>query len=177
MIRPAIICVDDQSEVLESVLRDIEEFEKHFDIQDCDSPADARSVLNDFEQESKPVALIISDHMMPGETGVDFLASVHQDQRFPHVRKLLLTGLATHEDTIRAINEAKLDSYIAKPWKAEKMKNTVKVLLTLAVFDMGLDLGDYSESLDADTIKKCKEGSEDTHKTVLSNLLQGDQGY
>jgi two-component system chemotaxis response regulator CheY len=152
MTRPAILCVDDQSEVLESVLRDIESFEEHFDIYDCDSPDDARAVLEECDVNGVPVALIISDHVMPDETGVDFLASVHRDGRFAVTRKLLLTGLATHEDTIRAINEAKIDQYIPKPWDPEKVKSTMRVLLSRAIHDLDLNFADFSGSMDPETV-------------------------
>jgi two-component system chemotaxis response regulator CheY len=152
MTRPAIICIDDQSEVLDAVLRDIEKFEEHFDIYDCDSPDDARSVLDECEGNDIPVALIISDHVMPEETGVDFLASVYKEGRFPNTRKLLLTGLATHDDTIRAINEARIDRYMAKPWDAEELNTEISRLVTYAIYDYDLEFSDFQGSLNAEVM-------------------------
>lgn len=152
MTRPVIICIDDQSEVLDAVLRDIEVFEDHFDIYDCDSPDDARSVLDECEAGDTPVALIISDHVMPEETGVDFLASIYKEGRFPKTRKLLLTGLATHEDTIRAINEARIDRYMAKPWDPEELCAEIRRLVTYAIHDYDLNFSEFTGSLDAEVM-------------------------
>ncbi len=63
------------------------------------------------------IALIISDHVMPGKTGVELLTDVSKDGRFGFTRKVLLTGQATHTDTINAINSAGIDRYFEKPCK------------------------------------------------------------
>ena len=54
-----------------------------------------------------------------------------------------------HEDTIRAINDAGLDHYIAKPWTPEDLRATVVEQLTDFVIDQGLDLLDHLDVLDA----------------------------
>ena len=45
-------------------------------------------------------------------------------------RRVLVTGQAGHEDTIRAINEAELDHYVAKPWDPEEFRAVVREQLT-----------------------------------------------
>ena len=41
-----------------------------------------------------------------------------------------MTGQAGLEDTVRAVNEANLDHYIAKPWDAEALQAIVREQLT-----------------------------------------------
>ena len=89
---------------------------------------------------------------MPGASGTDLLAKVASDKRFAKTRKVLLTGQATHADTINAINEGHLDNYIEKPWQPEKLLGIVKKLLTLYVLDMGLDHTEYMSVLDQQTL-------------------------
>ncbi len=130
MSKPVILCIDDQREVLAALTKDLDKFTGLLDIMDAESAEDAGAVLDEMIARGTPVALIISDHVMPGVTGVDFLASLRQRNDLPHTRKLLLTGLATHEDTIRAINEAAIDRYIAKPWHADELHDIVSRLIT-----------------------------------------------
>ncbi len=47
---------------------------------------------------------------------MDFLVELNGDPATRPIRKVLITGQAGLEDTIRAVNEADLDHYIAKPW-------------------------------------------------------------
>ncbi len=66
---------------------------------------------------AKYITVIVSDHVMPGKTGVELLTDVFHDSRFPNTKKILLTGQATHTDTINAIN-AGIDRYFEKPWQS-----------------------------------------------------------
>lgn len=135
MAKPAIVCVDDQREVLAALVRDLDDLTSHFAIVDCESAGEAMDVLNDLDASGDPIALIISDHVMPGTSGVDLLTKLRHDNRFGAVRMLLLTGLATHDDTIRAINDARIDSYVGKPWQADELLAGVKKLVTGYVLD------------------------------------------
>lgn len=85
---------------------------------------------------------------MPGQTGVDFLIDLKKDPRFRDTRTILLTGLATHQDTIRAINQAGIDHYIEKPWKSETLTGFVKELLTHFILDKGMGYEPYLPVLD-----------------------------
>lgn len=73
------------------------------------------------------------------ETGVDLLVHLHADHDTAGVRKVLATGQADHDDTIRAVNEAGLDHYIAKPWDPEDLLTVVREQLTAFVIDQDLD--------------------------------------
>ena len=95
----------------------------------------------------------ISDHVMPGdEVGVDLLRYVDTDVRFSKTRKILLTGQAGHADTIRAINEAHIDNYFDKPWKADELLLAAKKLLTQFILDCGLEYEDYMSILDQEVL-------------------------
>jgi two-component system, chemotaxis family, chemotaxis protein CheY len=148
MVRPIILSVDDQDEIREGLLRDLESFESYFDLYDCESAADARLVLDEAEDHGVPVALIISDHVMPEETGVQFLTRLLEENRFLDTKKLLLTGLATHSDTIKAINEAKIDNYVAKPWDHLGLQTIVSTLITHFIFDTDLDYRQFGDLID-----------------------------
>ncbi len=124
-----IVCVDDQREVLAAVKKDLEIFNPICDITTCESAAEAEEVLQELLETSQPVALIICDHIMPGENGIDFFIRLNRNGQLPHTQKMLLTGLATHQETIKAINEAEIDYYIEKPWIQSDFQQAVKKLL------------------------------------------------
>ena len=143
-----IICVEDQPEVLESIAKDLQTFEPAFRLEECSSAQEATELLEEIDMEGDYVGLIVSDHVMPGETGVDFLIRMHRDPRFRNTRKLLLTGLATHQDTINAINNADIDRFIEKPWDRQVLIDYAKNLLTAFILDQGIDYEPYLKFLD-----------------------------
>ena len=147
-----IICVDDQQEVLDSVMRDLRPLTSHVRLEEASSVADCMQLIDQIDDDGDHVAIVISDQVMPGETGTELLGKVASDRRFTKTRKVLLTGQATHADTINAINDGHIDNYIEKPWQPEKLLATVKRLLTLYVLDAGLDHTEYMPVLDPTTL-------------------------
>ena len=147
-----IICVDDQQEVLDSVMRDLRPLTTHVRLEEASSVADCMQLIEQIDDDGDHVAIVISDQVMPGETGTELLGKVASDRRFTKTRKVLLTGQATHADTINAINDGHIDNYIEKPWQPEKLLATVKRLLTLYVLDAGLDHTEYLPVLDPTTL-------------------------
>jgi len=147
-----IIYVDDQREVLSTLSKELQYFEKYVTIEECESAAEALEVINDIDNAGDQVAVIISDHIMPGKNGVEFLTDIHNDGRFGKTKKMLLTGQATHQDTIAAINYAHIEKYLEKPWKSERLIDDVKILLTQFIFDAGLDYSHYMAILHQPTL-------------------------
>ena len=147
-----IICVDDQREVLSAVLKDLAPLNDFFNVEDCESADEALELMDDLDAEGEFIALVISDHVMPGKNGVELLTDVTNDSRFIKTKKILLTGQATHQDTIAAINQARIESYFEKPWDAETLVNCARTLLTEYIFDMGFDYQEWGEILDNTTV-------------------------
>jgi two-component system chemotaxis response regulator CheY len=147
-----IICVDDQQEVLDSVMRDLRPLTSHVRLEEASSVADCMQLLEEMDDNGDHVAIVISDQVMPEETGTELLGKIATDRRFGKTRKVLLTGQATHADTINAINDGHIDNYIEKPWQPEKLLAVVKRLLTLYVLDAGLDHTEYMPVLDPTTL-------------------------
>lgn len=147
-----VFCVDDQREVLSAVLQDLEPLHQWLNIEDCESAGEVLELMDELDAEGEMIALIISDHVMPGKTGVELLTEVSQDSRFVRTRKVLLTGQATHTDTINAINSAGIDRYFEKPWQASQLIECVRNLVTQYIFDMGLDYTQYHEHLDQSVV-------------------------
>lgn len=144
-----IICVDDQREVLSALSDDLAVFQKHLLIEECESAEEAHEVINELENNGEHIGVIITDHVMPGTTGVSFLAELKKNGSLKNTGKILLTGLADHQDTIQAINDTDIDSYIEKPWEKENLHTTIKKLLTRYIIKSGLDHTGRTEILDS----------------------------
>ncbi|GAB2661427.1 response regulator [Vibrio panuliri] len=147
-----VICVDDQREVLSAVLHDLEPLAEWLNIEDCESADEVLSLMDEIDAEGEHIAVLISDHVMPGKTGVELLTEVSGDRRYLHTKKVLLTGQATHTDTIQAINTAGINQYFEKPWQANSLVESITRLVTEYIFDAGLDYSQYHQHLDQQTV-------------------------
>lgn len=147
-----IICVDDQQEVLDSVMRDLRVLSPLVRLEEASGTADCLRLIDQIDADGDHVAVVISDQVMPGESGTELLAKIASDSRFGKTRKVLLTGQATHADTINAINEGRVDNYVEKPWEPEKLLAMVKRLLTLYILESGIDYMPYMSILDNATL-------------------------
>jgi two-component system chemotaxis response regulator CheY len=143
-----IICVEDQREVLNTIVEQLSLFEELIVIEECESAHEAMELIETIDEQGDHIAIVISDHVMPGQSGVDFLVALKEDFRFEQTKKILITGQATHHDTIQAINQAAIDFYIEKPWNMDDLVGNVKTLLTVFIIEKGIDYNPYLSLLD-----------------------------
>jgi DNA-binding NtrC family response regulator len=110
---PLIAIVDDEEMVLTS-LRSFLLLETDYQVETYSSPAAAIDSL-----ENKPLDLVISDYLMPGMNGIEFLLQMKKMQ--PFATRILLTGYADKENAIKAINDVGLYQYVEKPWNNDDL--------------------------------------------------------
>ncbi|HCI14479.1 MAG TPA: response regulator [Gallionellaceae bacterium] len=67
--------------------------------------------------------VVIADNRMPEMSGIDFLKAFRKIQ--PDAARIVLSGHADMKDMVRAINEAHIDFFIAKPWHEYDLKNVL----------------------------------------------------
>jgi response regulator RpfG family c-di-GMP phosphodiesterase len=147
-----ILCIEDEPEVLEVVLRDLKPFEQVFVLESAASVDEARRVLREVILPTGELGLAVCDHILPGEDGVSFLVELQQDPVTAKARKILLTAHAGLQATVEAVNRAGLNHYIAKPWKAEELVNVARKQLTDYVIETQTDLVRFLSVLDAERI-------------------------
>ncbi len=115
MIKPVIMTLDDEPQVLNAIARDLRaHFRNDYRIISAGTGREALDALRQLRQRNTPVALFLVDQRMPEMTGVEFLAQAQQ--LFPDARKVLLTAYADTEAAISSINKIGLDYYLMKPW-------------------------------------------------------------
>jgi putative two-component system response regulator len=74
--------------------------------------------------------LVLVDMQLPGRSGHDLLAEIRSDPRTRLVPVVMITGAATHERKLKAI-EAGVTDFIAKPFSPEELAARVRALLEL----------------------------------------------
>jgi thioredoxin reductase (NADPH) len=110
MGKPAILTLDDDTNVLRAVERDLRrEYGRDFRIARADSGSAALELLEALKKRGDPSALFLVDQRMPGMSGVEFLEKAIQID--PEAKRVLLTAYADTDAAIRAINEVQIDHY------------------------------------------------------------------
>ena len=111
---PVLLIVDDEEMVLTS-LRSFLTLETEYEVRTFSSVTEALEAV-----KAQTIDLVVSDYLMPGMTGIDFLLEVKKLQ--PYATRILLTGYADKENAIKAINEVGLYQYVEKPWDNNELK-------------------------------------------------------
>jgi thioredoxin reductase (NADPH) len=115
MGKPVILAVDDDVSVLEMVVQDLRrQYGANYRIQRAASGQAALDTCDQLKKRGDTVALFVSDQRMPGMSGVEFLGKAMEF--FPDAKRALLTAYADTEAAIQAINTAKINYYLTKPW-------------------------------------------------------------
>ena len=70
------------------------------------------------------VDLVVSDETMPGMSGADLLAQIRR--QYPDTVRMMLTGNATLELALRAVNEGKIYHFFTKPWNDADLAITIR---------------------------------------------------
>lgn len=137
MSKNYILCVDDEKIVLNSLKGELSHaLGKDFDIEIAESGEYGLELLEELLEEGAQVPVVISDQLMPGMKGDEFLVKVNKIN--PDIRKILLTGQASADAVGNALNNAGLYRFISKPWNADDLALTIKQ--AAASFDVGAQL-------------------------------------
>lgn len=115
MPKPILLSVDDDSDVLRAIERDLRShYGAEYRVIGSDSPERALDLLKQLKVRNDSVALMLADQRMPHMNGVEFLQ--HGTQIFPNAKRALLTAYADTSAAISAINEANINYFFMKPW-------------------------------------------------------------
>lgn len=114
-VRPVILAVDDDAEVLAAIERDLRQrYRADYRVLGASSGEEGLSAIRELKERGVPVALFLVDQRMPGMNGTDLL--IEARKFYPDARKVLLTAYADTEAAIASINAVGLDHYLMKPW-------------------------------------------------------------
>lgn len=129
MTKLAILCVDDEVIILNSLLRQLQTaFDDEYLYETAENAHEALELIEELQEENTDLLVIVSDWLMPGAKGDEFLIKVHE--KFPGVVKILLTGQADQAAVERAETQANLHSCLRKPWNEKDLIHCIQSALS-----------------------------------------------
>lgn len=112
-----ILLIDDEPNVTRGMKHTLRK--EDYEILSATSSKEALDIL-----EQTAVDVVVSDEQMPGMSGTEFLVLVKQ--RYPEIIRILLTGHASSEAVLRAVNEAHIYRFLLKPCNGLDLLITIR---------------------------------------------------
>ncbi len=116
---PVVLLVDDEQVPLQIIARELE--------GSCDVYLAASAEEASLHVAGQKFDLIVCDHMMPGEQGIDFL--IRMMEKYPATRRILMTGYTSPEFIARSTAIAGLSACLVKPMKAAEVVSAIRAAL------------------------------------------------
>ena len=116
---PVVLLIDDEPLLLESLG---EELKESCRLYTATSAAEAELRL-----AARRYDVIVCDHMLPGEQGLDFL--MRAMEMVPSTRRILITGYTNPEFISRSTSLAGLSACLIKPVRASEVAAAVTAAL------------------------------------------------
>jgi len=116
-----ILFVDDEPNVTDALKRALRR--EPYEFLTATSGAAALKIL-----EGQYVDVVVSDEQMPGMSGSVFLSMVRK--QFPHTIRMILSGQASLEAAVRAINEGQVHRFFLKPCNPTDLAFTIQQALS-----------------------------------------------
>jgi DNA-binding NtrC family response regulator len=115
-----VLLVDDEPNLLQGLRRALRR--EPYEILVAEGAAAALRLL-----EARPVDVVVSDEMMPGMSGTEFLGRVRS--QYPDTIRIILTGHGTLKIAIRAINDGEVYRFLTKPCDPIDLALTIRQAL------------------------------------------------
>jgi serine phosphatase RsbU (regulator of sigma subunit)/CheY-like chemotaxis protein len=137
-VKRYILCVDDEKSVLTSLKQELRAgIGDDYSFEIAESGEEALEIAQHLTTKGHELPVVISDQLMPGMKGDEFLVNLNSFQ--PKTRKILLTGQASAAAVGNALNQANLFRFLNKPWSAEDICQTVQEAIKVYYMDYQLE--------------------------------------
>lgn len=144
MRKRVILCIDDERIVLFSLRDQLSWILKEgYSIELAESGEEALDLFAELTAEDIDIPLVICDQIMPRMSGSELLTQIHRQS--PKTLKIMLTGMASFEDVVQAVNHASLYRYITKPWDKTDLGLTVREALRR--YEQEMQVADQNRTL------------------------------
>jgi len=121
--RGSILIIDDDEQIRSLIVRLLRPMGHA--MEEASSAEEAHDRL-----QGTPPDLVLLDMQLPGRSGHELLAEIRADPRTRLIPVVMITGAATHELKLKAI-ESGVTDFIAKPFSPEELAARVRALLEL----------------------------------------------
>jgi response regulator RpfG family c-di-GMP phosphodiesterase len=125
MSKPVILCVDDETVILESLKAQLRKaLGSSYAYEIAQDAEEFLDIIDELNEDNISILLVVSNWLMPGMKSDEFIIFFHQ--KFPKIVKILLTGQADKEAIERAYAEANIHKCLFKPWSPNQSIDIVK---------------------------------------------------
>jgi len=114
---PRVLCVDDESRVVEGLILHLR---RDYHVYTALSGDEALKIL----KQIGGAAVVVSDMRMPGMDGATLLHQVLQ--YFPDTTRILLTGEPGRDAAVSAVNKAQIFRFLTKPCPPDALKAAIE---------------------------------------------------
>jgi two-component system, NtrC family, response regulator AtoC len=118
----SVLIVDDEPDILASLQTILEQHLPGTTVHAAPNGQDALAVL-----QREKVDVIVTDYKMPGMNGLQLLDEAARVA--PGVPRILITAFPDLDVAIKAINEAGVEHFVTKPFRAEEVVEQIRAAL------------------------------------------------
>ena len=124
-----LLIVDDEPMVLSSLRDQLLRLTggRSVSVECAGSVAEAWEVIDELDADGVPLAMVVSDWLMPQTRGDVFLSGVRV--RCQRARRVLLTGQADNDVLQRMLGDGEVDRLLFKPWSEQDLLDAMALAL------------------------------------------------
>ena len=127
---PKVLVLDDEPKVLSGLKRALRK--EPYELLCATTAEEAFAILHEW-----PIDVVISDQDMPGMTGTAFLAQVRQ--AYPSTCRFILTGKATLDVALQAINDDAVRQFFTKPCDPETLAQSIRNIIKEKALEQAIE--------------------------------------
>jgi C4-dicarboxylate-specific signal transduction histidine kinase len=121
-----VLYVDDE---VENLIVFQATFEDYFNVVTVESGQEALDLL-----AVRAFPVVVADQRMPNMSGAELFSIMRS--RYPHTRRVMLTGYADSKAMLQAINQGQVFQFIKKPWEQETVHSAL--VRSIEAYDMSI---------------------------------------
>ncbi|MEJ2684237.1 MAG: response regulator [Candidatus Sulfobium sp.] len=119
-MKDAVLIIDDEPNVLAALKRTL--VDEPYEIYSANNGADGLEMMR-----RGTIKVVISDEKMPAMSGTEFLARAKEC--CPDTIRIMLTGYASLEAAMKAVNKGEIYRFFSKPWNETELRLSIRSAL------------------------------------------------
>ncbi len=124
----AILMVDDDGIILLTLRHELSRtLGPQYRYETAMSGQEGLEVIDELAAEGVRVVLIISDYIMPGMNGKEFICEVQK--RNPEIHALMISGQAEPDIVADALESGSIKAFFSKPWNSVLLEKHCREIL------------------------------------------------
>jgi DNA-binding NtrC family response regulator len=123
--REAILCIDDETIILMSLVSDIKDhFGDGFIYRSSSDPAEVIDIVKDLISDGIDTITIVSDWLMPGKKGDELITEI--SAFFPNIRCVIITGHGKSSAMDKVRENPFICEIVDKPWRPDHLMKVIE---------------------------------------------------